>query len=163
PWPVSRPLPRPTVHASPPSSRAGLSPVVREPEAQNEDDSRLEVISLQARGSSSLCASGGPRLLRSPHRAKTLHVFAQQLRQVARPQVILVLQVQMQDLALAVRLDSRLHAELLDLAQVELPFLAQEAAIERVRGLRAKLRPRSADSGDTERDRQAIVPVDFNL
>src|SRR6266436_1369397 len=57
----------------------------------------------------------------------------------------------------------RRYTQRFDLAQVQLAFLAHETAIETVTFLRAPLRPRTADSRDTERNCGAIVPLDLQV
>src|SRR5262249_15004196 len=78
-------------------------------------------------------------------------------------QVVLVLKDEPQDFALAVGLQRRLLAEALDLAQVELSLLAEEAAIEPAGVLGAKLTPGARDAGDAERNGQPIIPANFDL
>src|SRR5438105_4384127 len=95
--------------------------------------------------------------------AKTFQVLPQQLAQILWMHVIVVQEIQHQRLPFARRLQLRLQAELLDLVQIELPFLAEESAMQRVGLLRAQDAPRAIDLRHAHAYHRAIVPRDVEL
>src|SRR5688572_8063712 len=100
------------------------------------------------------------RFLREPL-TETLQVLGQQLLELSRVHVILILKKKMHEVAAFLGRHARANAERLDPAQVELPLFADEAAIEGLATLGGDLGPGVADPGDVHRDRQAVLPVDL--
>src|SRR5262249_51040790 len=90
--------------------------------------------------------------LRREHRLESL-----------RLDVILVQEDQPQDLAVLVRAQLALMSEVLELAQVELPLLSEETAIEAVAILGAPVGPQSRHPPKPERHRRPVAPVDLHI
>src|SRR5205807_1550098 len=94
--------------------------------------------------------------------AKPAQMLRQQFFELGCLKMLGMLKHHPQDIGIrTVSMDCRRYAKGFDLAQIELPFLSQEPAIQAVALLCAPLCPGPTHSGHAQRDRRARAPNDL--
>src|SRR5579884_478424 len=100
----------------------------------------------------------------SENLAEAAQMLGQQLLQSIRLLLIDLLEVQRQHITvLALRVDVRRDTDILDLAEIELPFFPQEVTLQSNRLLGPPLRPGTANTGYTQRNGVTRVPAHFDV